>query len=143
MQINITTEEDRRRAVSIIQTKAAPFSVKVGKITAVRGLTANALYWVWVTEISLHTGNSKDATHELNKDRFLSKIFERDDPEYAEMMQTLRDLYKVDQAKALQLRKAVIGLTSTTKATKEQMSEFMQDVKIDAFDNLGMILTSE
>ena len=143
MQINVIDEDSRFRATLRIKSKALPFTIRILKYDEKRTLPQNSLMWDWITQISEHTGESKDEVHERFKDKFLSRIYERDDPDYAQMMESLRDVYKLDKGTALKLRKDVIRMTSTTKATKKQMTEYLNDIKMDTFDKLGIILTSE
>ena len=143
MKITVFNGVSRQQAARAVQSRALPCVVTIADKDTVRGLTANALMWVWITAISEHTGESKAEVHERLKDTFLARIYERDDPDYADLMQSLRDLYRIDPEKALALKKHVVRMTTTTKAKPKQMTEYMNDIKMDAFDNLGLILTSE
>ena len=98
-----------------------------------RSADQNALYWKWLTVIGAELGESKEDVHERMKDKFLVNIFERDDPDYAEMLQTLREVYKEGMRdEALSLRKRIVALTSTTTATVKQMTEYMTCLEHDA-----------
>jgi len=103
----------------------------VGKIDdKARSIAQNQLYWRWLTamqntQAEQHKGTLKEDWHVLMKEKYLCKIFERDDQSYAELMQTLRELYKHDQQQAMKLRNGVLDLTSTTQASVKQFSELL------------------
>lgn len=59
------------------------------------------------------------------KGECLCKIYERDNQEYAETMQVLRDLYRASPDYGLKLRNIVVKLTSTTQATVQQFIEVL------------------
>ena len=100
-----------------------------------RTIAQNKLYWKWLTSVSNHTGHTKDEMHELYKEKFLVKIFERDNTGYGEMIQTLRKSYKENPADSMILFRGVVKLTSTTQADVKQFSEYLQDIEQDCFDN--------
>lgn len=122
-------------------SKGEKHSVTIAPYEDLRSSMQNSLYWVWVTRIGNHRGEEKEAIHLELKDKFLSKIFERDEPDdYGLMVKTLRDLYKMIPDMAKELRKQTIKLTSTTKATVEQMSEYLQEIERYGV-NLGVDMT--
>ncbi len=98
-----------------------------------RSLNQNALYFKWLTIIGADLGESKETLHECYKDKFLVNIYTRDEPEYAEMIESLREVWKQGMKKeAIDLRKRIVALTSTTPATVAQMSEYMQNIDREA-----------
>lgn len=97
-----------------------------------RTLDQNSLYWLWLTAISNHFGNSKDEQHKIFKRKFLSVIYVRDDREFADMAQSVGNLRNIiDGVEYENIAQGVAKLMSTTKATVKQMSEYLTD--IDAF----------
>lgn len=95
-----------------------------------RSADQNALYWKWLSIIGNELGESKEAVHERYKDAYLVQIYERDDPDYAEMINSLRTVWKQGmKTEAVQLRKRIVALTSTTTATVKQMSEYMTEIE--------------
>jgi hypothetical protein len=95
-----------------------------------RSTLQNALYWKWLTVIGAELGESKDDLHERFKEKWLVSIYERDDPDFAAMLQSLRAVYRQGmRTEALALRKRIVALTSTTTATVVQMAEYMQSVE--------------
>lgn len=74
------------------------------------------------------------------KCRYLCPIFMRDDPGYAEMVSVLNDIKDIDGY--AELRDGVINLTSTTKASAAQFSEYL--AKIERFcHGLGIVLRTD
>lgn len=107
-----------------------------------RSADQNSLYWKWLTVIGADLGESKEELHERYKGEYLVNIYERDDPDYAEMLQTLREVYREGMRdEALNLRKKIVALTSTTTATVHQMSEYMTEIDRHAVE-LGIRLPS-
>jgi len=134
-KIIISSEELRKRALVVIQ--ALPLEpvleVVIREYKKDRSSSQNALYWQWLTIIGNELGETKEELHEQYKGKFLVSIYERDDLDYAEMLQTLRDVYREGMRdKALSLRKKIVALTSTTTATVVQMTEYLQAIDHDA-----------
>jgi hypothetical protein len=133
--IVISSEELRNRAATILA--ALPLDpvhevvIRVHKKN--RSVDQNRLLWEWLTIIGNALGESKEDVHERYKDKFLVQIFERDDPEYAEMVQSLREIWKQGMKKeAVSLRKRIVSFTSTTTANVAQMSEYLHCIELDA-----------
>lgn len=106
-----------------------------------RSIEQNALYWKWLTEIANHTGSTKDEMAEYYKEKFLIGIFTRDDPEYAEMAAAIKAVSEYSQEDYRMIRKQVINLTSTTKCSVKQMTEYLNNIKIHATVDVGVNLT--
>jgi len=132
-RVSIETIQSAQEAGKLLLdaiSKGEKHTVTIAPYEDLRSSIQNSLMWVWITSIANHLGNEKEEVHFLLKDKFLTKIYERDDiEEYGLMVQTLRDLYKQDKEKALELRKQIVKLTSTTKATVEQMTEYLSEVE--------------
>lgn len=133
--IIIRSEEHRQRALNLIRLAPLEPLLEVTVKEHKKDISAGqrALYWQWLTVIGSYLGESKETLHERYKDRFLTIIYERDNPEYAEMISSLREVYRQGMKEAaLSLRKQVVCLTSITTATVAQMSEYMNDIEMDA-----------
>jgi hypothetical protein len=130
--IVLIDEPRRRRAqevISALSLDPVVWEVVIRPHKKDRSLNANNLYWKWLTVIGAELGESKDTLHERFKDKWLVSIYERDDPDYAEMLQSLRTVYRQGmKMEALALRKRIIALTSTTTATVAQMNEYMTEI---------------
>lgn len=95
-----------------------------------RTIAQNRLYWKWLsamekTQVEQHRGHTAEDWAERMKADSLAKIYERDDQGYAETMQALRELYRHDPATSLRLVRGVVRLTTTTRASVEQFSEYL------------------
>lgn len=131
-KLTIISLEVKNRAVEII--KGLPLDVVhevvIREHKKDRSAEQNALYWQWLTIIGNELGESKEDVHERYKDGFLVHIYERDNPEYAEMVQALREVWKHGmRTEAVSLRKKIVALTSTTTATVKQMGEYMTEIE--------------
>jgi len=134
-KIIISSEELRNRAIQILRDLPLDVvhEVEVREHKKDRSKDQNALYWKWLTVIGNELGESKEELHERYKDKFLVNIYERDDPDYAEMIQALREVWRHGmKAESIGLRKKIVALTSTTGATVHQMSEYMESIERDA-----------
>jgi len=67
---NYKTREEAIKLVSELDLKKV-HHVKVTCKRAKRSVSANALYWMWLTCIEQETGNSKEDLHEAFKQMFL------------------------------------------------------------------------
>jgi hypothetical protein len=137
MNKTITIKSDYQRDYALSIIKDLPLDpvhdVVIKPHKSDRSAAQNALYWKWMTEIGNHDGDMKEEVAERYKDKFLVQIFERDDKEYGEMIQTLRNVYSSGAKKdALTLRKKVVKLTSTTNCNVEQMKEYLNFIEMDA-----------
>jgi len=141
-KIVASTSELKKRAVAIIESLPLDpvHEVIIREHKKDRSLDQNALYWQWLTIIGGELGESKETAHERYKDIYLVHIYERDDPDYAEMIQSLREVWKHGMKdQAIDLRKKIVALTSTTTANVKQMSEYMTEIERSAAD-LGIRL---
>ena len=97
-----------------------------------RSAASNKLYWAWLTDcektkVNEFAGNDSEWWHKNFKYRYLCPIFIRDDPGYAEMVEVLNDIKDIDGYE--QLRDGIINLTSTTKCSVEQFSEYLGKIE--------------
>lgn len=107
--------------------------VTVEEYSTDRTLSQNAVMWMFFTDIAKHNGTDKRYEYNYYKDKFLVPIYERDDKQYAAMIQTLRNLYKDGyQQDACFLKDRIVDLTSTSKANVKQFTEFLKDIEHDA-----------
>jgi hypothetical protein len=97
-----------------------------------RSAAANKLYWAWLTDceknkINEYSGNDSEWWHKNFKHRYLCPIFMRDDIGYSEMVTVLNDIKDLDGYE--QLRDGIINLTSTTKCSVDQFSEYLGKIE--------------
>jgi len=134
-KIILVTQEHKNRAIAIIEgLPLTPVSeIIIRKHKKDRSLEQNSLLWKWLTIIANELGTSKEEQHEFFKDKFLVNIYQRDNPDYADMVQTLREVWKQGmREEALSLRKRIVALTSTTTATVAQMAEYLNCIEMAA-----------
>lgn len=128
----IRSEEVRLRVLVVIESLPMEplHEIIIRPYHKDRSAAQNSTYWLWNTVIGSSLGVSKEDVAEQMKDRFLVQIYERDDPDYAEMIQSLRAVWQQGMKKeALDLRKRIVSLTSTTTATVPQMMEYMTEIE--------------
>jgi len=134
-KIILITQAHKNRAIAILSAMALEpvMEVVIREHKKDRSAEQNALYWQWLTIIGNELGETKEEVHEHYKDKFLVNIYERDNADYAEMVQSLREVWKHGmKQEAIELRKKIVALTSTTTATTHQMSEYMTNIERDA-----------
>ena len=105
-----------------------------------RTLAQNSLYWMWITLLAGELGETKEDMHDHYKGKILVHIYERDDTEYAAMIEAVRKVHKAgmkDEAKCL--ADMIVDLTSTTRANVEQFTEYLNDIEKDAIGK-GIVL---
>jgi hypothetical protein len=134
-EYTITDKPSMEAAIKAIKGLdfAKKYLVKIYKWSQVRTTAQNRLLWKWYTEIGKDRGWTKEAVHEYYKEKFLIKIYYRDDPGYARMADAINDAKKHDRVSWIDLRDQVIKLTSTRGATANQMAEFLTSIKMDAY----------
>lgn len=97
-----------------------------------RSIEQNSLLWVWITIIADEMGLTKEDVHNDLKRRLLVPIFERDEPAFAEMMQSIRKVYTVGhKVEAQKMFDHIVRMTSTTGATVKQFTEYLKDIEKD------------
>lgn len=100
-----------------------------------RRVAQNRLMWAWLTDmqntsVESLAGNDKDWWHEDMKRRFLINILERDDHEFAEMLESLRVVYRSGMKDhADRFFKHVVSEASTTHLSVEQFSEYLKCIQ--------------
>jgi hypothetical protein len=113
-------------------TSAEPWEVIVREHKRKREVIQNSLYWRWISYACEKLGMLKEDLHVDLKRRLLVPIYERDDPQYCEMILTLRRLYtdgfKEDSKK---LFEQIVKLTSTTSANTKQFAEYLREFERD------------
>ncbi|WP_432480604.1 hypothetical protein [Moraxella sp. ZY200743] len=103
-----------------------------------RSLAQNRLYWKWLHQLKQQTGQD---LHLYFKRLFLSKIYARDDGDFAQMVGSVAQCKGLlDDWQYENLANNVIKNISTTKASVKQMSEYLNKIEIWAFGQ-GLTLT--
>ena len=99
------------------------------------------LYWLWMGVISGHTGYTKDELHDQYKEKFLVRIFETNDKDYAQMLEAVRQVHRDGKkGTAKHLKVQIIRMTSITDAKTPWMSEYLDEIKLDCITKLQLQL---
>ena len=107
-----------------------------------RSQVANSLYHLWVNEIHIETGYTKEELYREFKKRFLKPIFERDDPEYRAMVESIRQVHRGGmEAEARTMIDFIVDQTSTTKCNVKHFTEYLNNIDMDTTTNRGFNLT--
>jgi len=134
--VHLNTEETRQLVIEIIAGLSLDHDVEVRPHRAARSLNQNALYWEWVTIYAEALGHTKDELHFDLKMRHLKPIFTRDDEAYADLLELLREEWsRGNKERANRLYRKLIEMTSTTRAGRKQMAEYMEQVELEAAGN--------
>lgn len=139
MEIITRTDSDKLAAISAVVRECSnpdkPMLVTIKEYKPNRSAAQNRIYWQWLTDcqntdINEYAGNTKEEWHDKFKRLSLSKIYERDNEEYAATMAALRDVYRHGLHKeSMAMVNHVIRETSTTKANVEQFSEYLNFIE--------------
>ena len=128
----IRDEAIKKRAISVINDLALdPISEVVIKPYKVNlSAQQRKQYFVWCGYIGDELGNTKQEQHLIFKQKLLVPILEREDEEYAEMVESIRDVYRQDKNKGMSFMTQVVKLTSITDriVNMQVMREYMTDV---------------
>ena len=89
------------------------------------------LYFVWVQYIANYHGNDKETQHRMLKRQFLAKILCRKNADLIYMFETVKNCEKhMGATEYNNFALQVASLLSITKTTKEEMSEYLNDIEI-------------
>lgn len=131
---------DVNAAIITVMEFEQPHEVVVRDLKKSRTLKQNKLMWKWLTFLGKQWGDTKDYYHLYYKDKFLVSIYERDNPEYSQMISNIRDVYRSGmRTKAVELRNQIVKLTSTRDASTKQMAEYLTNIDHDAQEQ-GVVL---
>lgn len=145
MKHSIIILDDLRahRAIEIIRSLSGEKStheVVIKPYKVDRSAAQNSLMWLWYGIICSELGWEKDDCHDFFKEKFLVNIFERDDLEYASMIESVRVVWSAGmKAEANAMKNQIIKLTSTTKANVEQFTEYLNLIERHAA-SIGIVL---
>jgi hypothetical protein len=135
-KFTIRNDANKKTVLLALQSLEEPHDVYITPHKRDRTAEQNAAMWLIETYIGQHVGMTKDEMHDVHKKAFLVPIFVRDDPAYAEMWAAVQNA--PDGAKRA-LEREVVKLTSTTRCSTKQLSEFIDDLIAQAND-LGVRL---
>ena len=131
----IQSHADITKAINYMHTnytqainEGKPLRVVIDQKQEDRSKAQNRLYWRWVSIWAKHQGTSKDYEHLFFKRTLLARIFNRDDVEYRKTYASVKQLKIEGHPLYQQLADSVTMLTSTTDATTEQFTEYLNDI---------------
>ena len=102
-----------------------PLQVEVSEYQKKRSLDQNALYWVWLHEISKHI---HEATGQWYSDEELHDFFKA----------------KYLPSKPVEIKGEIkTAHKSTTRLTVQEMSDYLMHIEVYCADDLGLILPKE
>lgn len=127
-------------AIRLLPSEDKTHEVLIRPYKQDRSALQNSLLWFWYGVIGAELGWEKDDTHDFFKKKFLVRIYERDDVDYAGMVDAVRKIWNAGmRADANTLTRQIIKLTSTTTANVDQFTEYLTLIERHAA-RLGIVL---
>ena len=106
-----------------------PLVVRIDQKQDDRSKAQNRLYWKFLTQWSKHQGTDKDSEHLFFKKKILSIIFYRDDVgQYRKTFDAVKTLKNEKHPMYEQVASGLNELISTTDASVEQFTEYLNDI---------------
>jgi len=126
-------EEHRRGAIEVIRSLELDpvHEVVIREAKKDRSASQLGLYWLWVTCIADHTGETKDDVHRRMKKRHLIPIY-MDDPDsgMTETVLAVRDVHSQGmKSVAKVLENKIIDLVSTKDASVKQFTAYLEQIE--------------
>lgn len=96
-----------------------------------RSNAQNRLYWRWLHELESQNGQDDEWWHCYFKRLFLSRIYARDDGEFAQMAESIKRCKGVINDTLYEnIATSVIKNISTTKANTKQFAEYLTKIEL-------------
>lgn len=132
----IQSHADITKAISFMHTnymkaleEKKPLVVYIEQESRERSKQQNKLYWKWLTQWAKHQGNDKDSEHLFFKKHFLSRIYDRDEVnQYKKTFAAVKVLKDEKHPMYQQVADGLIELISTTDASVDQFTEYLNDI---------------
>ncbi|WP_404798933.1 hypothetical protein [Acinetobacter thermotolerans] len=106
-----------------------PLVVRIDQKQEDRSKAQNRLYWLWVSQWAKHQGTDKDSEHLFFKKQFLARIYDRDEVgQYKQTFAAVRVLRDQKHPMYQQVADGLNELISTTDATVDQFTEYLNDI---------------
>lgn len=120
MVLKVVTNSDRQGAIREIENLVIEgdkwYAVEITKKFPHRTISQNQLYWLWITCISMETGQDKESIHEFFKKKYLG----------------------MKECQAFNLTFFIP--CSTTKLDTLQMKNYLDEIQIFSNAELGIVL---
>ena len=106
-----------------------PLVVRIDQKQEDRSKAQNRLYWMFLTQWAKHQGTDKDTEHLFFKKQFLARIYHRDDVgQYRKTFAAVKVLKEQQHPMYQQVADGLNELISTTDATVDQFTEYLNDI---------------
>lgn len=106
-----------------------PLVVEIKPFDGDRSKAQNRLYWKFLSQWSKHQGTDKDSEHLFFKKKFLARIYDRDDVgQYRKTFAAVRKLKEEQHSMYQQVADGLNELISTTDASVQQFTEYLNDI---------------
>lgn len=106
-----------------------PLVIRIDQKQEDRSKAQNRLYWKWLSQWAKHQGTDKDSEHLFFKKQFLARIYHRDDVgQYRKTFAAVKVLKDQKHPMYQQVADGLNELISTTDATVEQFTEYLNDI---------------
>ena len=106
-----------------------PLVVRIDQKQEDRSKAQNRLYWMWMNQWAKRQGTDKDTEHLFFKKQFLARIYHRDDVgQYRNTFAAVKVLKEQQHPMYQQVADGLNELISTTDASVEQFSEYLNDI---------------
>lgn len=124
-----------------VRTEDQVHQVDIKPYKPVLSANQRRLYWLWIEHIMNHTGYTKEELHLRYKKDYLVNIFERDDQDYAKMIESVRVVHRKGmRGHAKHLADMIVKMTSIMDATTAQMTEYLNLIQQECIDRLQLQL---
>ncbi|WP_404798925.1 hypothetical protein [Acinetobacter thermotolerans] len=106
-----------------------PLVVRIDQRQEDRSKAQNRLYWLWLSQWAKRQGTDKDTEHLFFKKQFLARIYDRDEVgQYKQTFAAVRVLRDQKHPMYQQVADGLNELISTTDASVEQFTEYLNDI---------------
>ena len=132
----IQSHADITKAINYMHTNytkaiesGKPLVIRIDQKQEDRSKAQNRLYWKWLSQWSKHQGTDKDSEHLYFKKHFLARIYYRDDVgQYRNTFDAVKVLKDQKHSMYQQVADGLSELISTTDASVEQFTEYLNDI---------------
>lgn len=106
-----------------------PLVVRIDQKQEDRSKAQNRLYWLWLSQWAKRQGTDKDTEHLYFKKHLLARIYHRDDVgQYRKTFAAVKVLKDQKHPMYQQVANGLNELISTTDATVDQFTEYLNDI---------------
>ena len=132
----INSHADITKAINYMHTNytqaindGKPLVVRINQKEDDRSKAQNRIYWMWMNQWAKHQGSDKDSEHLFFKKQLLARIYHRDDVgQYRATFNAVKVLKEQNHPMYQQVADGLNELISTTDATVDQFTEYLNDI---------------